>query len=70
MKTQQKQECIPVGCASSAAVVVWRSGGGGWVRALPGRWGCLPRNWGCLPGGGGLPKGVCVCLGGVSALGV
>ena len=49
MKTQQKQECIPVGCVPSTAVAV------GWV---------------CLGGGVCLPKAVCVCLGGVSALGV
>ena len=59
-----KQECIPVGCIPSAAVVV--SGEG--VSSLEG--GCLPKLEGVCPGGdclgvsaqGGvcLPRGVCV----------
>ena len=48
-KKCQKQECIPVGCVPSAAVVV--SG-----RCLPKR--CLPSGKGCLPSGGCLQGGV------------
>ena len=57
-KIISKQECIPVGCVPSAAVVV--SGGGG--RCLPR--GCLPR--GCLPRGAGVCRvGGCLPTGGV-----
>ena len=61
-----KQECIPVGCVTSAAVAI--SGEGGVCPGLPRRlwvsawWGCLPKGnvcpVGCLPMRG-------ICLGGV-----
>ena len=68
IEMHEKQECIPVGCIPSAAVVVlWR--GGVCLRGVcPGevsaQWGCLPG--GCLPGGGvGLGVSVWgVCPGG------
>ena len=48
-KINRSQECIPVGCVPSAAVAVWRGGGGGVSaqgRVCPGV-GCLPG--GCIP---------------------
>ena len=56
-----QQECIPVGCVPSAAVVVCLAGilsrgvsrgvGGAWV--WPGGVGSWPGGWGCLARGGG-----------------
>ena len=50
-----QQECIPVGCVPSTAVVVSRGVGG-----VPGPRGCTWPWRGLLPGGGG----VCLLLGG------
>ena len=50
LNINKKQECIPVGCVSSAAVTVT---GGGWAGVCLGRYlpgGCLPR--GICPEGG------------------
>ena len=70
-KTIYEQECIPVGCVTSAAVAVCWGRGSGWGVFGQGVWclarrGCLPRG-GCLPGGGVCPGGSArrgdICLG-------
>ena len=48
MRIFTKQECIPVGCVSSAAVAVPSPGGGVWSRRVSGPWGCLVRE-GVIP---------------------